>query len=275
METALVGKTAKINGYRIYFEENESFEKKPAIVLLHGFLSSSFSFRMLVPYLTDDYHVISVDMPPFGKSDKSKKYIYSYKNIAQTVLQLADSLGIERFSLIGHSMGGQIAMNIMLQEPEKIERGILLAGSSYYKRARKHHILASYIPFFSYFIKYYLSKTGVVGNLKSVVYNQSLIDGAMIRGYREQFEDTRIFSALAHMIRDREGDLPGELLRQIKTPCLLIWGEHDRIVPVQIGERLVQDLQNSRLVVLKNAGHLLPEEKPKEVYEQIRKFLNT
>lgn len=275
MDNVIIGKTAKINGFRVFYEESENIERKPTIILLHGFLSSSFSFRRLVPYLTDDYHIISVDMPPFGKSDKSKRYFYSYKNIAETVHQLTDSLGIERFSLIGHSMGGQIALNMMHQKPNKIERGILLASSSYYKRAKKHHILASYLPFFSYFVKHYLSKTGVVGNLKSVVYDQSLIDETMIRGYAEQFEDQRIFPALARMIRHREGDLPEGTLRKIKTPCLLIWGEYDRIVPVQIGERLVQDLPNSKLVVLKNAGHLIPEERPMEVYKQIRKFLNT
>lgn len=273
--TNLIGKTAEINGFRIYYEESENMEQRQTLVMLHGFLSSSFSFRKLIPYLTNDYHVICVDMPPFGKSDKSKKYFYSYKNIAETVLQLTDTLGIRTFSLTGHSMGGQIALNMMLHHPEKIKKAILLASSSYYKRAKKHHVLASYLPFFSQFVKHYLGRTGVIGNLKNVVYDQSLIDGTMIQGYAEQFEDSRIFSALARMIRHREGDLPEECLRKIQTPCLLIWGEHDRIVPLQIGERLVQDLPNSQLVVLKNTGHLLPEEKPQKVYEQIRKFLNT
>jgi pimeloyl-ACP methyl ester carboxylesterase len=212
-------------------------------------------------------------MPPFGNSDKSRKFTYSYQHISQTVHLLMDALGVGRFSLIGHSMGGQIALNMMLQKPEKIDKGILLASSSYYKRARKHHIAASYLPFFSLFVKYYLGKTGVTGNLKSVVYDQSLIDGEMIRGYEEPFEDRRIFSALAHMIRDREGDLPSGSLRLIRTPCLLIWGEHDRIVPVEIGERLANDLPNSKLVVLKNAGHLTPEEKPEEVYKHIKTFI--
>lgn len=273
MDSILQGKKTLIDGISMYYEEGGNFRSADTIVLLHGFLSSSFCFRMLVPHLTKDFHIISVDLPPFGYSDKTKKFHYSYKNMASTVLRLLKELGVQRFSVAGHSMGGQIALNMMLQAPEKIEKGILLASSGYYARAKRHHRLASYLPFFPVFVKHFLGKTGVIGNLKSVVHNQALIDESMIRGYAEQFEDERIFSALALLLRHREGDLSEETLRQIQTPCLLIWGDHDKIVPVAIGKKLAQDLPYARLVILKETGHLVPEEKPKEVYEEIRSFL--
>ncbi|RWR06334.1 alpha/beta hydrolase [Siminovitchia fortis] len=267
----LQGKKAWVNGIRLYYEEGGN-SRAHTIVLLHGFLSSSFSFRMLVPYLAKDFHILSVDLPPFGFSDKTKKFHYSYKNMAVTVLRLLEEANIERFSVAGHSMGGQIALNMMLQSPEKIDKGILLSSSGYYARAKRHHILASYLPFFPVFIKHYLAKTGVVGNLKSVVHDQSLIDGPMIEGYAEQFEDPRIFPALARLLRHREGDLSVEALKEIQTPCLLIWGDHDKIVPLSIGKRLAQDLPHARLVIFKETGHLVPEERPKEVYEEIASF---
>lgn len=274
MDGTLKGKKILIDGFRLYYEESGNLRTANTIVLLHGFLSSSFSFRMLAPYLTEEFHVISVDLPPFGYSDKTKKFHYSYKNMASTVLRLLEKLGIQRFSVAGHSMGGQIALNMMLQAPEKIEKGILLASSGYYARAKRHHRWASYLPFFPVFVKRYLGKTGVIGNLKSVVHNQALIDKSMIRGYAEQFEDERIFPALALLLRHREGDLSEEALRQIQTPCLLIWGDHDKIVPVAIGKKLVRDLPHARLIIIKETGHLVPEERPKEVYEEIRAFLN-
>src|SRR5690606_626360 len=147
------------------------------------------------------------------------------------VLQPLEETDIERFSVAGHSMGGQIALNMMLQSPEKIDKGILLSSSGYYARAKRHPILASYLPFFSVYVKHYLGKTGVVGNLRSVVYDQSLIDKTMIEGYAKQFESTEIFPALARLLRHREGDLPEKSLQSIETPCLLIWGENDKIVP--------------------------------------------
>lgn len=94
----------------------------------------------------------------------------------------------------------------------------------------------------------------------------------MIEGYAEQFEDPRIFPALARLLRHREGDLSVEALKEIQTPCLLIWGDHDKIVPLSIGKRLAQDLPHARLVIFKETGHLVPEERPKEVYEEIASF---
>ena len=75
-------------------------------------------------------------------------------------------------------------------------------------------------------------KSGLRRNLELVVYNQKLIDDEMMKGYLQPFLDENIFRALTRMIRDREGDLSVEQLQQIDTPCLLIWGDHDRIVPV-------------------------------------------
>ncbi len=268
------GKKVWINGIRLYYEESGSSSAAQTIVLLHGFLSSAFSFRMLVPYLEKDFHVLSIDLPPFGYSDKTKKFHYSYKNMAATVLRLLEVVNVERFSVAGHSMGGQIALNMILQSPKKIDKVILLSSSSYYSRAKRHHILASYLPFFPFFIKHYLAKTGVIGNLKSVVYDQTLINSSMIEGYAQQFEDTRIFPALARLLRHREGDLSIKALQSIQTPCLLIWGDHDKIVPLNIGKRLERDLPHARLVVLKETGHLVPEERPKEVYQEIQFFLN-
>lgn len=268
------GKKILIDGFSIYYEESGHTPAEHTIVLLHGFLSSSFSFRMLVPYLTKDFHVISVDLPPFGYSDKTKNFHYSYKNIAATVLKLLDQINIQKFSVAGHSMGGQIALNMMLIAPEKIVKGILLSSSGYYNRAKRRHILASYLPFFPVFVKHYLGKTGVVGNLNSVVHDKSLIDEAMIQGYANQFEDPRIFPALGLLLRHREGDLPLEAIQRIQTPCLLIWGDHDKIVPVSIGKKLAKDLPQATLVILKETGHLLPEERPQDVYQEIRSFLN-
>lgn len=96
----------------------------------------------------------------------------------------------------------------------------------------------------------------------------------MIDGYAKPFESTEIFPALARLLRHREGDLSEKSLQNIETPCLLIWGENDKIVPVNIGKRLSKDLPYARLVVFKETGHLVPEERPKEVYEEISSFIN-
>ena len=77
-----------------------------------------FTFRHLIPLLNEEFQVLSIDLPPFGKSEKSKQYVYSYKNMALTVIKLIESLNLTDVTLIGHSMGGQIVLNILHFRPK-------------------------------------------------------------------------------------------------------------------------------------------------------------
>lgn len=262
-----------IRGIDLYYEYYQNFDAKETLVLLHGFLSSSFSFRHLIPLLKEDYNVISIDLPPFGKSGKLSNFHYSYKNLAATVVELMKSLGIREFHIVGHSMGGQIAMNILLHHSDYAKRGILLCSSGYLKKASLPMVLSSYIPFFHRYVKFHLARSGVKQNLQNVVYDHSMINDEMLYGYLSPFLEDDIFKALTMMIRHREGDLSTEDIRKINAPCLLIWGEHDKVVPVRIGRKLNKDLKHSELVILKETGHLVPEERPEDVHHLINQFI--
>jgi pimeloyl-ACP methyl ester carboxylesterase len=271
MKQATKGHQA-INNIQVYYEFYPK-QSAPTIVLLHGFLSSTFTFRHLIPLLSQDYQVLSVDIPPFGKSGKSMRFIYSYQNIANTIIQLIEHLELKDLIFIGHSMGGQIVLNILHYMPKIAEKAILISSSSYLKRSPKHLVFFSYIPFFYLFVKYWLARTGVKKNLEITLHNHDLINDEMINGYEEPFLKNDIFAALCRMIRHREGDLPAESLNGIQTPCLLIWGEQDKAVPLHIGERLNNDLVNSQLVILTETGHAIPDERPRELYQHIKNFL--
>lgn len=263
-----------VNKINVYYEFYPNPTSEKTIVLLHGFLSSTFTFRHLIPLLHRNFQVLTVDLPPFGKSGKSSSFVYSYKNMAQTVIHLINHLNLKNITLIGHSMGGQIVLNILHMMPQISDQAILLSSSSYLKRAALPLKYTSYLPFFHLFVKYWLGRTGVKKNLQESLFNHALINDEMIQGYLEPFLSKEIFMALTRMIRHREGDLSEEALKQIQTPCLLIWGEHDKSVPVHIGERLKNDLANAELVVLKETGHAIPEERPNEIFEYVEQFVN-
>ncbi|WP_174728217.1 alpha/beta fold hydrolase [Mesobacillus harenae] len=274
MLDATLQEQKNINGIQVYYEYFPHSTSSETLVLLHGFLSSSFSFRHLIPLLKEDFNIVSVDLPPFGKSGKSAAYQYSYQNHSATVVALLKDLGVDSFHLVGHSMGGQISLNICYYHPENVKKTVLLCSSGYLKRASKPLVISSYIPYFYLYVKYWLAKSGVKKNLQNVVYNQSMINDEMLNGYMAPFLDDEIFKGLTSMIRHREGDLSPEALTTITVPCLLIWGEHDRVVPLKTGHRLQKDLQNAELIVLKDTGHLVPEEKPEKVHAYIKEFIS-
>ncbi|MBM6618728.1 alpha/beta fold hydrolase [Bacillus suaedaesalsae] len=267
--------TITIQGIPIHYElyHKEASNLKPTIVLIHGFLSSTFSFRRLVPLLAKEYRVVAVDLPPFGKSGKSKDFIYSYQNLASVVIELLSILDIKEIILVGHSMGGQISLNIAKLRPDLVRRMVLLCSSGYLERAKQALILSSYIPFFSLVLKRKLAKQGVMHSLINVVYDHSMIDDEMKTGYEEPFYNDEIFTAMTRFIRHREGDLPANELQSIDTKILLIWGREDKVVPLSVGERLHRDLKYSELITLEKTGHLLPEERPHHIKEQILQFI--
>ncbi|SDM76139.1 alpha/beta fold hydrolase [Bacillus sp. OK048] len=273
MEEKVFYRNQQVNNIDIYYEFYSNPDSTKTLVLLHGFLSSTFSYRRLIPYLNKEFQVVSIDLPPFGKSGKSSKFVYSYSNLAQTVIQLIHSLDLKDITLIGHSMGGQIVLNILNQQPDIAERAVLLCSSSYSKRLRLPLIISSYIPYFHLYVKFWLARSGVRQNLQNVVHDHSLLSDEMLFGYLQPFLEDEIFLALTRMIRDREGDLSTGALNQIAHPCLLIWGEHDKVVPLTVGERLKNDLRKSELVILKETGHLVPEERPEDVFQYIKQFL--
>ncbi|WP_028401383.1 alpha/beta fold hydrolase [Ectobacillus panaciterrae] len=256
--------------YELY--NYEPPKQKPTYVLIHGFLSSTFSYRRLIPLLAQHGTVIALDLPPFGKSEKATHFTYSYRNLANIVIGLIEHLALPKVILIGHSMGGQISLYVSKLRPDLIHKTILLCSSGYLSRANLPLLYSSYLPFFHLYVKNWLVRKGVLHNLLNVVHDQALIDEEMMQGYAAPFDDDRIFQALTRMIRDREGDLQPFELQQIKTPSLLIWGEEDRVVPIDIGHRLHKDLENSHFISYEKTGHLLPEEKPMHVYENIMEF---
>lgn len=257
-----------IDGVDLYYEFYPKPEK-PTIVLIHGFLSSTFSFRRLIPYIMNDFNVIALDFPPFGQSGKSKVIIYTYKNIAALIIKLLHELKVQNITLVGHSMGGQICLHIAKQKPTLVKKVVLLSCSGYLKRSKKSLIAASYLPLFHLYVKFWLNRQGLKKTLLHVVYDHRMIDDEMMNGYLDPFLNKQIFIGLTKMIRDREGDLSSEELQQIQTPCQLILGEEDKVVPIHIGKRLHQDLPNSTFHSIPNAGHLIPEEKPEIVYNLI------
>ena len=273
MDNALYTGTFEMDKVNVYYESYSHPTSEKTVVLLHGFLSSTFSFRRLIPLLCENFNVISVDLPPFGKSGKTIYYTYTHQNLAFTVIRLLESLGKKQVSLIGHSMGGQIALNICYQRPDLIEETVLLCSSGYLKPSNFPLILSSYIPFFYLYVRRWLARAGIEKTLRNVVHDHNMIDEVMLKGYLQPYiVDNEIFKGLTKMIRDREGDLSPGQLHKIETPCLLIWGEHDKVVPVSTGKRLNKDLKHSKLIILADTGHLVPEERPEEIFQHIINF---
>ncbi|WP_169870986.1 alpha/beta fold hydrolase [Shouchella patagoniensis] len=263
-----------IDNATVYFEYF-TCEKKPigTILFLHGFFSSCASFHKLIPFLLKEFDVISCDLPGFGKSSKHKRYLYSFNNYARTVIKLLDELEVQQACLIGHSMGGQVALYAAKEYPNRVQCLVLLASSGYLKRVKQRYRVASYFPFASYFVKRFIQKPDVRMVIEEAVYDKGCIDEQMVQHYHTPLLDPHFCIGLIQLSRQREGDLTSDQLTCINQRTLLLAGISDPLIPVKTSERLYHDLPNSKLVLLDKCGHLIPEERPTEVAENILFFL--
>ncbi|MBE0313568.1 MULTISPECIES: alpha/beta hydrolase [unclassified Niallia] len=262
----------KVSGINLYCEY--ILNDKPPILLIHGFASSTYTFRRIVPLLQEHYSVVAVDLPGFGKSEKSTSFIYSFQNYAKLMLECMEQFGYSNAHIVAHSMGGQIALYMAMMAPEKVNKLVLLCSSGYLKRAKKPLVFTSYLPYFEKLVYHYIQRRGVIHHLKNVFFDQTLINDEMIREFGKPLDDMGFYKALIRLLRHREGDLLPKQLNDIQVPTLLIWGEEDRVVPVGVGKRLVSDLPDAQLITYEKTGHLITEERPELVFKNIMMHIN-
>ncbi|MBT2654659.1 alpha/beta hydrolase [Bacillus sp. ISL-18] len=262
----------KVDNINLYCEY--LLTDKPPILLIHGFASSTYTFRRIIPLLQEKFSILAIDLPGFGKSEKSTSFVYSFENYAKLMIECIHHFGFASTCIVAHSMGGQIALNMARIAPEKINKLILLSSSGYLKRAKKLLICSSYLPFFDKIIHYYIGRKDVKYHLGNVFFNQSLINDELIREFGRPLAEKGFYKALIRLIRHREGDLLPQQLKDIQVPTLLLWGEEDRVVPVEVGKQLVQDLPDARLITYEETGHLITEERPEFVFRNILMHTN-
>lgn len=265
----------KINDVNVYVELKGKplTGTHPTLIMVHGYLSSLFSFRDLIPFLEPHFSILAFDLPGFGKSEKSKTFEHSLDNYAQTLLELLTHFNLESVTVVGHSMGGQIGLRAARMDPNRIEKVIGLSAAGYMGPVKKRLRMATKLPMFPLFLGFFFKRHDVGKMFRDVTFNPAIVTEAMMQGYIEPLKERAFYNSLTRLIQDREGDLNSEELHEITQPVLLLWGREDRIVALSIGERLNHDLPNSTLKIFNETGHLLPEEKPKEVAKEILHFV--
>jgi pimeloyl-ACP methyl ester carboxylesterase len=270
-----MGKKMMLNGVSIYYEHHGRPVDSGAevLILIHGYLSSCFSFRLLIPFLKNKYIIYALDLPGFGQSEKSNTFIYSLDNYGKLIVDFIHTFKLDKVVLVGHSMGGQIALQAARHEPNRISKVVGLSSAGYMGRVKRSIVLLSYLPLFHLMLRVYFNKKDVMSNFLEVTHNRNIITKEMMDGYLAPLKEKSFYKSFIRFIRHREGDLPSELVKTIRQPVLLVWGRQDEIVPLSIAERFKSDLPSAKLIVFEETGHLLPEEKPKEVAQAIDQFL--
>jgi len=251
-------------------------------LLLHGYGGSSFSWRTWVPALAARGRVLLVDMKGFGRAPKPDDGRYAPADLAAVVLRLIELRDLSRLTLVGHSLGGGVALYVALGlhdrgDDPRLTRLVLVASAAYPQRLPPFVTLGRH-PGLSTLLMRVLGPRFVVGQaLRSIVFDRSAISNNQIRGYAAPLGAREAHAALWTAARQI---LPPDLDRltarypELKIPTLLLWGRQDPAVPLWVGQRLSRTLPRSTLRVLERCGHLPAEERPEESLAALLDFLD-
>ena len=123
---------ATVDGHKLFYREAGS-KTAPAILLLHGFPTSSHMFRNLIPTLADRYYVVAPDLPGFGFSDAPdrKQFRYTFERLAKVIAGFTEAIGLERFAIYVFDYGAPVGLRLALAHPERITAIISQNGNAY------------------------------------------------------------------------------------------------------------------------------------------------
>lgn len=253
----------------------------PPLVLVHGFPMSSWCFADAMPLLARTHHVIAIDLPGFGDSDcpSPQTYGYDLQSFAATVAEVLDALDVREAALLGHSMGGGIALELATTRPDLVERLVLCCSAVYHLPLPWEARVALW-PGVGHFVWTRLFTRGDMARAlrRGQVKDPAALSDEFVTHYWEQLnrEGAReaAFAAL-HTLHRLGTTSPAPA--QVSVPTLLLWGEDDRTVPVEHAHRLREEMRSvpggAQLRVMRECGHTPFVERPEEFLHHVRWFL--
>jgi pimeloyl-ACP methyl ester carboxylesterase len=265
---------ADIDGVRIHYQEKGT---GTPLVLIHGYTSLTYTWREVFEPLAKSFRVIAVDLKGFGFSGKPDG---DYTRRAQAVLvtHLLEHLKIDRAWLCGSSMGGEVALNVALANPQRVA-GLVLIDSAGVDVPGRGTLAPAYlqIPVVGRLL-IALSLTSdklVRQGLEKSFYDHSKITADGVASYYRPLQ-TRGGQLAALRARAQWPLFPVEPnLDKISVPTLILWGAQDQLIPLAAGRKFNSLIKGSSLVIFDNCGHLPQEEMPARVIEEISRFIKS
>jgi pimeloyl-ACP methyl ester carboxylesterase len=281
MTTALTAHEMALHGHRVSYRQGGS---GPALLLLHGVTNSSATWERVAPILAEHFTLIAPDLLGHGES-ATPRGDYSLGAHASGVRDVLTALGIERATVVGHSLGGGIAMQFAYQFPERTERLVLVSSGGL-----GHHVTpvlrAVALPGAEYVLPVLASQplvgagTKIGGWIQRIGLRVGADVAAMAAGVASlrDIEARRAFVHTARSVIDIAGQRVSaidKLYLAEAVPTLILWGDRDSIIPARHGIRAHDLMPGSRLRVFEGAGHFPHHDDPAGFAAEIVGFIDT
>ena len=256
----------------------------PLLVLIHGITGSSDTWEEVIEPLAERYTVVAPDLLGHGKSAKPRGD-YSLGGYASGLRDLLAALGHDSGTIVGHSLGGGVAMQFAYQFPDRSERLVLVSSGGL---GREVHLLlrAAALPG-AEFVLPMLAANRVLnagssfgGLLRRLGLRAGPDLEELWRGF-SSLGDVEARGAFIHTLRSviepggQRVDARDRLYLAERMPTLLLWGERDPIIPVRHGRAASADIPGSRFEVFPDSGHFPHRDEPRHFVKVLSDFIDT
>jgi pimeloyl-ACP methyl ester carboxylesterase len=253
------------------------------VILIHGLGSDKTSFFETVSALTPEYTVHAIDLPGFGSSSKPLRAPYDAAWFSRAVIRFMDAMGINRAHLVGNSLGGRVAIEVGLRNPDRVRSLSLLCPSMAWRKRRHFVPLVKLLRPELAAIPHTFGDSLVRQQFWSMFsrperIHPSAADVAVeefLKNYRSV--NARVaFHASARHIYLEEPDGPKGFwtrLRELDPPALFVWGDEDPLVPLAFSRYVRDALPAARQVVLEQCGHVPQVEHPVDANALVHDFI--
>jgi pimeloyl-ACP methyl ester carboxylesterase len=244
----------------------------PVLIMLHGFGSSLHTWEPWAQALVGEYRVIRLDLPGAGLSPPDPTNDYTDARSIALILALMDRRSVLRATLIGNSLGGRIAWTLAAKHPERTDKLVLISPDGFASPGLEYG-KAPDVPIALQAMQYVLPKALLQMNLEPSYGDPSVMSTATVDRYHHLMLAPGVRKALLARMEQTVLVPPEPLLRSIKAPVLLLWGEKDALIPFSNAADYAKNVPDIRLVSFPELGHVPHEEAPELSLTPLRAFL--
>ncbi len=276
------GSFLEVDGYKTYYIDINP-EAEETVLLIHGFGGSATNWTSVMYELADEgFRVVAVDLKGFGLSEKKVDDDFSHKSQAKFLNSFVEKLDLENITVVGHSMGGNIATMYVLEYPERIEKLVLVSAAVLqgedFDRMRSDVFKVLDLPVFREYVrvglKFIFSSKRIESLFNSAMYQPEKVDVQ-----EPQFVNPTLFFGWEYIVIKMTSALHMNLvekpLSEINVPVYILWGEKDIWTPVSQGKNLNSKIEGSKFELMEDVGHLPMFENPDVLLSKLKKALQS
>ena len=264
-----------VDGMEVHYRDEGDLNDTIPIILIHGTASSLHTFDAWTEILKKTNRVIRMDLPAYGLTGPFPDDNYSMKHYTAFLKEFLTALNIKQCVLAGNSLGGQIAWNFTLEQPEMAKKLILIDAAGYPLKSKSVPVgfKIGRMPVLNKILTFITPRFIVRSSVENVYFDKSKVTDSLVDRYFDLTLRAGNRQAFVDRFKMKDDENAYIKIKNIVQPTLIIWGENDLLIPVENAYKFQKDLPNNSLFLLDKCGHVPMEESPKESLKPVIDFL--